>query len=45
MKLTNFLVVIIIILTATVIDSQVHYSWRYYRTGNTGIQGDYADAI
>lgn len=20
-------------------------SWRYYRTGNTGIQGDYCDAI
>ncbi|MCK7520689.1 MAG: hypothetical protein MZV64_24820 [Ignavibacteriales bacterium] len=21
------------------------YSWRYYRTGNTGIQGDYATAL
>jgi hypothetical protein len=21
------------------------YSWRYYNTGNTGIQGDYVEAI
>lgn len=21
------------------------YSWRYYRPGNTGIQGDYATAL
>ena len=24
---------------------QVQYGWRYYRPGNTGIQGDYCDAI
>lgn|GEM_PF-911651 len=23
----------------------IDYSWRYYNTGNTGIQGDYAEAI
>ena len=23
----------------------VSYSWRYYRPGNTGIQGDYIDAM
>ncbi|MFN0133717.1 MAG: GC-type dockerin domain-anchored protein [Phycisphaerales bacterium] len=24
---------------------QAQYSWRYYRPGNTGIQGDYCDAL
>ncbi len=26
-------------------DAQVSYSWRYYRPSNTGIQGDYNEAI
>ena len=31
-------------LTVTNINSQ-NYSWRYYTPGNTGIQGDYAEAL
>jgi hypothetical protein len=30
-------------ITNTILPQQ--YSWRYYNTGNTGIQGDYAEAI
>ncbi len=26
-------------------DNNRHVSWRYYTTGNTGIQGDYAEAL
>jgi hypothetical protein len=25
--------------------AQESYSWRYYRVGNTGIQGDYHEAV
>jgi hypothetical protein len=25
--------------------AQTSFAWRYYRTGNTGIQGDYCDAV
>ena len=28
---------------STIVPQQ--YSWRYYRPGNTGIQGDYATAL
>ena len=30
---------------ATLAQAQVSYSWRYYRVGNTGIQGDYNEAV
>ncbi|MCX7878999.1 MAG: hypothetical protein N2510_10235, partial [Ignavibacteria bacterium] len=33
------------ILLASFSFSQVQYSWRYYRPGNTGIQGDNAEAL
>ncbi len=29
----------------TISHSQIQYSWRYYTPGNTGIQGDYAEAV
>jgi hypothetical protein len=35
---------LIIGLGSTVVQAQ-EYSWRYYRPGNTGIQGDYNEAI
>ncbi len=27
------------------INNGISYSWRYYNTGNTGIQGDYVEAV
>lgn len=36
---------ILLALNASVVYSQVSYSWRYYRPTNTGIQGDYNEAI
>lgn len=30
---------------AILAQEQTTYSWRYYRVGNTGIQGDYCQAI
>ena len=32
-------------LTTAYSQTNVEYSWRYYTTGNTGIQGDYAEAV
>jgi len=34
-----------IVVSAVVAQSTPQYAWRYYRPGNTGIQGDYCDAI
>lgn len=36
---------VLLVLGATLARSQVSYSWRYYRPGNTGIQGDANGAI
>jgi hypothetical protein len=38
-----FLLLIFFIITNTF--SQSQYSWRYYTPGNTGIQGDYSEAV
>ncbi len=32
-------------LTVTLAQAETTYSWRYYRVGNTGIQGDYNEAV
>lgn len=37
--------VTIILTTITSAQQGAEYSWRYYTPGNTGIQGDYVDAI
>jgi streptogramin lyase len=44
--LKNFILLIIVLISAAfnfILPQQ--YSWRYYNTGNTGIQGDYIEAI
>ena len=41
----NILTVLLLILTTTTLLSQPEYSWRYYRPGNTGILGDYSEAL
>jgi len=35
----------ILIVSETIPQDPPTYSWRYYNTGNTGIQGDYVEAI
>lgn len=35
----------ITLLTISINYSQSQYSWRYYTPGNTGIQGDYSEAV
>ncbi len=35
----------ILFLVVTAVGDAPQYEWRYYRLGNTGIQGDYCDAI
>jgi streptogramin lyase len=41
-----FIICLILIVISTTFSQQAqNYSWRYYTTGNTGIQGDYAEAI
>lgn len=44
MKLT-FTFISLFILQAGLLAQTPEYSWRYYRPGNTGIQGDYATAL
>ncbi len=39
-----FIVLQIFLITGSLL-AQPEYSWRYYNTGNTGIQGDYVEAI
>ena len=39
------LVSILIIVSDALPQNPITYSWRYYRPGNTGIQGDYATAL
>ncbi|MFO0840543.1 MAG: hypothetical protein U1D55_18705 [Phycisphaerae bacterium] len=34
-----------LVATATAVAAQPKYTWRYYRPTNTGIQGDYCDAL
>jgi len=43
MKLTAF--VFLTLALVAISQSQVRYSWRHYTPGNTGIQGDYVEAI
>jgi streptogramin lyase len=33
------------ILLCSVAAAELDYSWKYYRPGNTGVQGDYSDAL
>ena len=42
-----FIAILILLACLTTAYSQtnVGYSWRYYTTGNTGIQGDYAEGV
>lgn len=37
--------VALVVLAATGAHAEDTYSWRYYRVGNTGIQGDYNEAV
>ncbi len=45
--LVRFIVILLVIniLNNNVIAQDYNYSWRYYRPGNTGIQGDIATAL
>ncbi len=45
MKRPFLLITMGVAMLGTAAQAQVKYSWRYYRPGNTGIQGDYCDAI
>ena len=46
-NMKHILTLILIISLPVLLHSQTteQYSWRYYRPGNTGIQGDYATAL
>ncbi len=35
----------VVLIAAGAAEAQTQYAWRYYRPGNTGIQGDYCDAL
>ncbi len=40
-----FMLLAVVLPAAITAQSSYEYSWRYYRPGNTGIQGDYATAL
>ena len=42
----NILTLLLLVsINATLFSQSPEYSWRYYRPGNTGIQGDQATAL
>ncbi len=44
-SLVSFLALAVLLFSVPTTRADPTYSWRYYRPGNTGIQGDYHDAI
>ncbi len=44
-KTVVFQIIVLSLLVTATAAEQPTYSWRYYRPGNTGIQGDYNEAI
>jgi len=42
---TTILISIFLFIYYTALPQNATYSWRYYRPGNTGIQGDYNEAV
>lgn len=42
---TTVLTILAAVATANPVYGQLDYSWKYYRPGNTGVMGDYSDAV